>query len=117
MKKIAMPRGDLRIIPFTVKEPNGQATQIQFEEIYFTVKKKYTDSTHEFQKRLTDGGITTNGMGNFWIQIDPEDTDGRAFGQYVFDIELVCLMEQIKQTVTGEFILAHEVTSVAEEDV
>lgn len=112
---ITMPRGDIRVVPFTVKDANGNLSDIAFEEVYFTVKRTYNDSEPIFQKRLTTGEIETDGTGNFWFTIEPEDTDNMGFGKYVFDIELVALDQGIKQTATGDFVLTYEATYRANE--
>lgn len=112
---INMPRGDLRVVPFTVKDNTGNLSEIAFEEVYFTVKRTYNDTDPIFQKRLTMGEIETDGSGTFWFIIRPEDTDNMSFGKYVFDIELVALDQDIKQTTTGDFNLTYESTHRANE--
>lgn len=107
---INMPRGDIRLVPFNVKDATGELSDIQFEDIYFTVKRNYFDQEPIFQKKLSTGEIETDGQGNFWFTIHAEDTDNLSYGKYVFDIELVCLAEGIKQTTTGDFNLTYEAT-------
>lgn len=105
---INMPRGDIRIIPFTVKDSEGNPSTIAFTEIYFTVKRNYHEQEPIFQKKLTTGEIETDGLGTFWFSIDSQDTDGLSFGKYVFDIELVA--DGLKQTSTGDLVLTYEAT-------
>jgi hypothetical protein len=105
---INMPRGDIRVVPFVVKDSEGNPSEIQFTEIYFTVKRNYHDQEYILQKRLSTGEIETDGLGTFWFTINASDTDGLSFGKYVFDIELVA--DGIKQTSTGDLVLTYEAT-------
>lgn len=111
--RISMPRGDIRIIPFTITSPDGEISDIDFTEIYFTVKRKYSDSEYCFQKRLSSGGIVKNDVGYYQIKIMPEDTEGMTINKsgefYDFDIQLV-YRDEIKETTCGEFVLTKEVT-------
>lgn len=111
---ITMPRGDLRPVRFTVCGEDGGETDLQFDEIYFTVKASYNDARYKFQKRLSRGDIERLEDGSYQFAIRPEDTDGLMMSKYVFDIELV-LGEEIKQTTVGELILTSEVTHAADE--
>lgn len=110
-----MPRGDIREITFSVKGNDGELYPLQFDDIYFTVKHDFYERNYIFQKRLSTGQIETDGEGNYWFVIKPEDTNGIRFGKYVFDIELVLLSEDIKQTTTGELVLTYEATHSANE--
>lgn len=96
-----MPRGDIRPIHFDVKDPTGEPTEIQFDEIYFTVKKDYNSTEYLFQKRLSDGTIEPDINGGYNLVINAEDTDRLKYGGYVFDIELVAGAD-IKQTTVGD---------------
>ena len=84
--KIIMARGDIKRIRFTVKL--GKEIQTNFDNVYFTVKKRSDDKNYKFQKKLSDGTITEND-GHFQFSIDPEDTNDLSFSDYVFDIEIV----------------------------
>ena len=106
---ITMPRGDLRPVNFTVSGSDGQPVNLEFDEIYFTVKATFLDKDFLFQKRLGDGSITREADGSYSFVILPEDTDHLRFAKYVFDIELV-LNGRIKQTTVGELLLTNEVT-------
>ncbi len=110
---ISMPRGDIRPIQFTVFNSNGEISNIDFDEIYFTVKRSFRDRSALFQKRLSDGTIEKNENGYRFV-IRPEDTDRLDVDRYVFDIELV-LDDDIKQTTVGELILTDEVTFASNE--
>jgi len=106
--KIVMPRGDIRPVQFSIQNPDGTNPEIEFDEIYFTVKQSYTKNDYYFQKRLSDGGIIKNEQG-YYFRIEAEDTDRLKIGKYVFDIEVV-LGEEIKQTFVGQLELTNEVT-------
>ena len=112
---ISMPRGDIRPIQFTVIDQAGGKSAIEFDEIYFTVKRSYHDKNFLFQKRLGNGTIETLDDGSYRFVIQAIDTDNLSIGKYVFDIELV-LGDEIKQTTVGEFILTPEVTFASNEE-
>ena len=68
--RIAMPRGDIKLVRFLVNDRNGTGTDIDFTEIYFTVKRTTKDRLYEFQKRLSTGGIIKLGLGDYQIKIE-----------------------------------------------
>lgn len=107
--EIKMPRGDIRPVTFTIANADGTPPDVEFDEIYFTVKRNYVDTKYLFQKRLTDGKITSEGEGVYSLVIQAEDTDGLGIGSYVFDIEIVA-GTAIKQTTVGTLELTNEVT-------
>lgn len=109
MMQISMPRGDRRGVEFTVDGAEG----ITFTEIYVTAKKRFGDRDALWQKRLTEGGVTATGDGYAFV-IEPEDTDKLAFGEYVFDIELVA--DGVKETHTGALELTEEATHAGNEE-
>lgn len=57
------------------------------EEIYFTVKKMWTDTEFVIQKSLAD--MTFDQQGYYHFTIAPEDTEGLAYGKYVWDFTAV----------------------------
>lgn len=112
--QIRMPRGDIRLVRFLVNERNGTAADVDFTEIYFTVKRSKKDRLYEFQKRLSTGGITKLGLGDYQIKIEPKDTskmlvNDLRFPNYVFDIQ-VDYKDFIKETFPGTFVLTDEIT-------
>ena len=107
--RIAMPRGDIRLVRFLVNDPNGTATDIDFTEIYFTVKKNTKDRLYQFQKRLSNGGIIKLDLGDYQVKIEPKDTAKMIYGDYKFDVQLQ-YEDQLKETFVGDFILKEEVT-------
>ena len=109
---LRMPRGDIRHFRFLVNDPNGTATDIDFDEIYFTVKKTSKDRLYQFQKRLSTGGIIKLELGDYQIEIKPEDTAKMFYGNYKFDIQLNYKVDEnkLKETFVGDFILTDEIT-------
>lgn len=111
---ITMPRGDIRNVRFTVYNTSSQISDIDFDEIYFTVKRRAGDSTVLFQKTLTGDGISKTETGIYEFTIAAADTNNLAIGRYAFDIEL-CYQDTIKQTTVGTLELTPEVTHAADE--
>lgn len=107
---ITMPRGDIRHVSFSITNNLGEVADVDFEDIYFTVKESFTRDNYLFQKKLSDGSITKEDD-NYWFTIQPEDTDNLQQNKtYVFDIELVNEADEIKQTFTGELKITNEAT-------
>ena len=116
--EIIMARGDLEVRTFQIRSPSaGGGTEPyteQLDEIYMTVKRNENDKNFLFQKRLSDGGIISKGDGEYEFTIQPEDTDGLAYGSYGFDVELV-KNGAVKKTFCGELVLTKEYTHRANE--
>lgn len=104
-----MPRGDIRLVRFTINDPDGSVTDIDFTEIYFTVKATARDIAYLFQKRLSTGGIYKLAQGDYQIKIEPEDTQLMTYGKYKFDIQ-VHYLDEAKETFVGDFELTEEIT-------
>lgn len=113
---ISMPRGDMVAKSFAVCAADGSPLTDTLDEIYITVKKCFRDKTFKFQKRLSNGDITSLGEGRYQFTIMPEDTDNLDFGEYVFDIELV-ITGRLKKTFVGKLRLTDEVTYASNEEV
>lgn len=111
MLSIIMPRGDIRLIRFQVNDPQTrERSQVDFDEIYMTVKENVYERNYIFQKRISNGGIEKLGVGDYQIRLDASDTDPLDFNKiYPFDIELV-YEDEIKQTEYGELKITPEVT-------
>lgn len=107
--RIAIPRGDIQYERFLVNDPNGTGTDIDFDSIYFTVKKSAKDRLYFFQKSLKNGTIEKLGLGDYQIKITPEDTKQMSFGRYVFDIQF-SYKDILKETFKGDFDVLEEVT-------
>ena len=113
--RIAMPRGDIRLHRFLIKDLDGVATDIDFSEIYFTVKKTTMDRDFIFQKKLSSGTeIIKLGPGDYQVKIEANDTQNLAYGNYKFDIQLNWSdekgTEQFKESFVGDFVVKEEVT-------
>lgn len=66
---------------------NGNPILTKAEEIYFIIKKRWTDKTAIITKDLSD--MTFDSEGYYHFKIDPEDTEPLAYGQYVWDFTAV----------------------------
>ena len=111
--RIAMPRGDIHYERFQINNPDGTRADVEFDSIYFTVKKPRNHRVL-FQKSLKDETIERLGLGDYQLKINPEDTSNLNYGTYVFDIQL-SYRDLLKETFTGTFDLLHEVTYPADE--
>lgn len=106
--KIEIARGDSYEKGFVFQRGTSPVTEV-FDDVYFTVKKYYTDEDFVFQKRQSTGGITRdNTPGHYTLFIDPEDTNGLPFGDYDADFEF--RKGNYKKTFYGKLKLAKEVT-------
>ena len=113
--RIAMPRGDLKWIRFLVNTQNGTSTDLDFTNIYFTVKKNAKDRMYLFQKSLKRNEVYKIGLGDYQLKIDPADTNKLALGDYKFDIQ-ISYKNLLKESFVGDFILKEEVTYYENED-
>lgn len=104
-----MHRGDIDYERFLINDPNGTGTDIDFDEIYFTVKKSYGDRLFFLQKSLSSGSIEKLGPGDYQLKINRADTAKMNFGKYVFDIQ-VSYKDLLNETFTGDFDLLPEAT-------
>lgn len=68
-------------------DANGNPILVKAEEIYFIVKKKWTDSAALITKDLSN--MTFDEEGYYHFTIAPEDTESLAYGQYVWDFTAV----------------------------
>ena len=112
--RIALPRGDIKLVRFLIRDRNGKLADVNFTEICFTVKRNAKDSQFEIQKKLSNGGITRQSRGDYQFRIEPEDTcnmliNNTRFPYYVFDIQ-VSYRNFIEETFTGTFVLTDEIT-------
>jgi hypothetical protein len=120
MEQIVMVRGDTKNLKISVKEKDRD-TLIDFDldDVFFTVKRNFTDVQYKFQKRYSEGTITKDENGYYHLTILPKDTNGLAFGKYVFDVEILKGSKdeaEIKKTLYGELILENESTHAGNEE-
>ena len=113
--RISMPRGDIKWVRFMINTPNGTATDIDFTNIYFTVKKKTNDRQFLFQKSYKRGEIYKLALGDYQLKIDPADTNKLLVGDYKFDIQ-ISYKNLMKESFVGDFVLKEEVTFYENED-
>lgn len=112
-----MHRGDYTKKKINILDKTDLNTNIDFNEIYITFKKSTKSQDFLFQKKLSTGEIQKNEDGSYTFEILPEDTNQLKFGDYVFDIELVCSVPKIKQTFLGNLYLLEEVTYALNEKI
>ena len=110
--KIEFPRGDSYTRGFCMKR-GGSLVTTAFDEIYFTVKKSYTDKSFVLQRKLADGGIVSDGSGHYTLYIGPEDTNRLNFAEYDCDFEFI--LGEEKKTYVGKMKLTKEVTYASNE--
>lgn len=104
---IEFARGDSYQKGFILKR-NGTTVTDTFDDIYFTVKHKFSDHDFILQKKLSTGGIVSDGSGHYTLFIEPADTNTLDIDQYDCDIEIV--KDDYKRTFYGIFKLLKEVT-------
>ena len=107
--RISMARGDIHWERFLINDPNGTGSDLEFDNIYFTVKKSKNDRLFYFQKSIKDGNIEKLGPGDYQFKIEPKDTNKMAYGEYYSDIQ-VGYKNLLKETFPIDFILTGEAT-------
>jgi hypothetical protein len=109
---IQIIRGDTAKYKFQRIDSEGVITT-RPRHLYFTVKETANKKAVVFQKTIDD--MTLDEDGTWHFTIEPEDTNGKQYGDYVFDIEVIN-MNAIKSTVAyGVFKIKPEVTWVENE--
>ncbi|WP_427112453.1 hypothetical protein [Megasphaera sueciensis] len=77
--RIYLTRGDSASFPLSVTDKDGVTYVVQPDDaIVMTLKKTTADKTYLIQKQLVNGAFS----------FAPSDTDGREFGDYVYDVQL-----------------------------
>lgn len=112
--RIAMIRGDIDYERFLILDDTGNPTDVDFDDVHFTVKKRTTNAPVLFQKKYSSNTIEKLGPGDYQVKINPEDTNNLPFGNYVFDIQL-SYQNIIKKTFVGTFVIMDEVTYLENE--
>lgn len=104
-------RGDTINYKFQRENDEGVITT-RPEDLFFTVKEAATQEQSVFQKRLND--MTLDEDGTYHFTVEPADTNGLQYGDYVFDIEVID--NGVKSTVAyGSYKILPEVTWVENE--
>lgn len=100
-------RGDTKAFKFQIIDANGDPITTEMDSVYFTVKKNFTNKNAIFQIKKAD--MTFDEDGYYHAVIQPENTNGLDYGNYVFDIEYI--KDGVKKTpLVDKFIINHEVT-------
>lgn len=107
-------RGDTYQYKFQRKNSDGTPILVEADKIFFTVKKSEEDKDFVLQKTIED--MTFDEEGFYHFTIEPEDTDGLKYGDYVYDIEIIMDRGKYKKTrKRGVFKIDYEVTFVENE--
>ena len=101
-------RGDTRAYNFQRLSASNNIIKTLPDALYFTVKKSPRDRNFVLQKRLDDMSFDSE-TGTYTFIITPDDTNNLAYGDYVFDIEVID--SGVKTTIALDvFRLTDEVT-------
>ena len=106
-KTIYLTRGDTAMFTITIYYPNSSNQEYVVQDgdvVSFTVRseaKKNDASDFLLQKRMVDGAIT----------IEPEDTAGLDYGEYLYDVEITTASGVVNTIITASpFVIEEEVT-------
>lgn len=83
LQTISINRGTTLRLKAQRKDIDGNPITIKAEEIYFIVKKRWTDKTALITKSLED--MVFDNQGYYHFTIYPEDTEILPYGKYVWD--------------------------------
>lgn len=87
LQTLSINRGTSLRLKAQRKYMDGSPIMTEAEEIYFIVKKRWTDKTAIITKDLND--MTFDEDGYYHFTIEPTDTENMAYGQYVWDFTAV----------------------------
>lgn len=107
MANLSQTRGDTAGYTFQRLDTDGEIITTTPDALYFTVKKAYTDSTALLQKTIDDMTMDEDGTWSFTVQAG--ETDSLAFGDYVYDIEVIA-DDAVTTIAKGTFTLTPEAT-------
>lgn len=108
---IEFPRGDYKSYSITITGFEGT-----IEELYFTVKKKASDSEYVLQKHIGDGIEYSSEIEKYVLKFEPEDTDNLEMNTiYGCDFEIYAEHGNFKKTFTGQLYLTSEYTHTGNE--
>lgn len=105
-KNIIITRGDSKGFNFRVKNMQGQTTEL--DGAYFSVKESLDDTNYIFQKTL-DNGITLLNSGDYYVKIEPEDTEDLELRKYYYDLQIV-IGDDVYTPRKGRFDVKWDVT-------
>lgn len=110
---LEMFRGDDRVFRVAAKDSNGTAIPVtDATEIYFSVKKKTSDTSYILQKSKTGGGIVINDGPNGIIDVTilHADTNSIVAKTYRYDVELEDAANKIHTLAIGQLYVKPEIT-------
>lgn len=87
LQTIAINRGTSIRLKAQRLDVDGEPILTQAEEIYFIIKKKWTDKTALITKDLSD--MTFDSDGFYHFSITPSDTENLSYGRYVWDFTAI----------------------------
>lgn len=108
-------RGDTSIVgPFQIRDANENVLKLDStDEMYFTIKKSYTNNDYILQKKLSTDEIKyKNGV--YYVILEHNDTAELDYGTYVYDFEIIS-EELVKTILMGTITLTNEVTHKSNE--
>ena len=83
LQTLELNRGTTLKLKAQRKDADNEPILERAEEIYFTVKRKWTDKEPLIIKDLND--MTFDEDGYYHFTIDPSDTENLPYGKYVWD--------------------------------
>lgn len=101
---IELTRGDTARLAVTVTNDDGEDYEVQSTDtLALTIKKKVKDSEALVSKIIIGSNV---------FHIEPRDTDGLSFGDYVYDVQLTTAEGDVYTVITpSPFKITEEVTT------
>lgn len=87
LQTLSLNRGTTAKFKAQRLDAEGNPILTQAEELYFVVKKRWTDETPAILIDLSK--MTFDAEGNYHFTITPEDTENLPYGRYVWDFTSV----------------------------
>ena len=100
-------RGDYKSFRFERKNKNQEVIMEKPEKMYLTIKNNSYENKALIQKTLDNGIEFENGV--YRVIFLPEDTENMAFGEYIYDIEVIN-DDKPKTIKIDKFLVNEEVT-------
>ena len=100
-------RGDYKPFRFERKNKNKEVIMEKPQKMYLTIKNNSYEKKALIQKTLDSGIEFEDGV--YRVIFLPEDTENMAFGEYVYDIEVIN-DDKPKTIKIDKFIVTEEVT-------
>lgn len=87
LQTLSVNRGTSHKYKAQRKDVDGNPILTIADEIYFIIKKRWTDKTALITKDLSD--MTFDEEGYYHFTIEPEDTENLDYGRYVWDFTAI----------------------------